>query len=99
MKMGRRLRDGGNISEPICSRLTLCRRPILIATKYLVFRGQDTRAMDASRRLHFVRDSIVHQMINFNRDQADIIRKVFCRCELLNLVDQLLAKFVSAETG
>jgi hypothetical protein len=38
-------------------------------------------------------------MINCHRDQTDIIRKVFCRCELLNLVDQLLAKFFSAKTG
>jgi hypothetical protein len=32
-------------------------------------------------------DSTVHQMVNFNRDQADIIRKVFCPCDLLNLGD------------
>jgi len=38
-------------------------------------------------------------MINFYRDQADIIRKVFRRCELLDLIDQLLAKFVSAKAG
>jgi hypothetical protein len=33
----------GHVSLQICSLLTPCRRPILIATKYLVFRGQDTR--------------------------------------------------------
>src|SRR5580693_3790053 len=33
----------GHVSVQICSLLTPCRRPILIATKYLVFRGQDTR--------------------------------------------------------
>jgi hypothetical protein len=38
-------------------------------------------------------------MINFYRDQANIIRKVFCRCDSPNLVDQLLAKFVSAKAG
>src|SRR6202041_773114 len=32
----------GHVSVQICSLLTPCRRPILIATKYLVFRGQDT---------------------------------------------------------
>src|SRR5580704_18150274 len=33
----------GHVSVQICSLLAPCRRPILIATKYLVFRGQDTR--------------------------------------------------------
>src|ERR1700676_4451785 len=32
----------GHVSVQICSLLTPCRRPILITTKYLVFRGQDT---------------------------------------------------------
>ena len=32
----------GHVSVQICSLLAPCRRPILIATKYLVFRGQDT---------------------------------------------------------
>src|SRR6202051_4407392 len=34
----------GHVSIQICSLLAPCRRPILIATKYLVFRGQDTSA-------------------------------------------------------
>src|SRR5580704_5289046 len=34
----------GHVSVQICSLLAPCRRPILIATKYLVFRGQDTSA-------------------------------------------------------
>src|ERR1700736_301644 len=34
----------GHVSVHICSLLAPCRRPILIATKYLVFRGQDTRS-------------------------------------------------------
>ena len=38
-------------------------------------------------------------MINFHRDQADIIRKVFCRGELLYFVDQLLAKVLRAKAG
>src|SRR5258705_3415021 len=38
----------GHVSVQICSLLAPCRRPILIATKYLVFRGQDTRAPSAS---------------------------------------------------
>ena len=38
-------------------------------------------------------------MINFHRDQADIIRKVFGRGKLLNFTDQLLAKFLSAKVG
>jgi hypothetical protein len=45
MKMGRRpsgSRRIGQVSIQICSLLTPCRRPILIATKYLLFRGQDT---------------------------------------------------------
>ena len=33
----------GHVSVQICSLLAPCRRPILIATKYLLFRGQDTR--------------------------------------------------------
>src|SRR6202035_568244 len=32
----------GHVSVQICSLLAPCRRPTLIATKYLVFRGQDT---------------------------------------------------------
>src|SRR5271157_1337589 len=32
----------GHVSIKICSLLAPCRRPILIATIYLVFRGQDT---------------------------------------------------------
>src|SRR5271166_5814836 len=44
----------GHVSVQICSLLPPvrlgppCRRPILIATKYLVFRGQDTRASNTS---------------------------------------------------
>src|ERR1700730_9360718 len=34
----------GHVSIQICSLLAPCRRHILIATKYLLFRGQDTRA-------------------------------------------------------
>src|ERR1700736_1451986 len=34
----------GHVSIQICSLLASCRRPILIATIYLLFRGQDTRA-------------------------------------------------------
>src|SRR5580700_2870869 len=34
----------GHVSIQICSLLAPCRRPILIATQYLVFRGQDTRS-------------------------------------------------------
>jgi hypothetical protein len=34
----------GHVSIQICSLLAPCRRPILIATMYLLFRGQDTRA-------------------------------------------------------
>src|ERR1700736_1300122 len=34
----------GHVSIQICSLLAPCRRPILIATKYLVFWGQDTSA-------------------------------------------------------
>jgi hypothetical protein len=45
MKMGRR-RSGsrriGYVSIETRSLLAPCRRPILIATKYLLFRGQDT---------------------------------------------------------
>src|ERR1700694_3800852 len=33
----------GHVSIQICSLLSPCRRPILIATIYLLFRGQDTR--------------------------------------------------------
>src|SRR6202049_2467927 len=33
----------GHVSIQICSLLAPCRRPILIATIYLLFRGQDTR--------------------------------------------------------
>jgi len=33
----------GHVSVQICSLLAPCRRPILITTKYLLFRGQDTR--------------------------------------------------------
>ncbi|HYY28447.1 MAG TPA: hypothetical protein VE860_10905, partial [Chthoniobacterales bacterium] len=40
----------GHVSLQICSLLTPCRRPILIATKYLVFRGQDTR-LASNRRI------------------------------------------------
>jgi hypothetical protein len=36
-------------------------------------------------------ESVRHQMIDFHRDQADIIRKIFARADLLNLVDQLPA--------
>src|SRR6202011_226314 len=32
----------GHVSIQICSLLAPCRRPILIATKYMLFRGQDT---------------------------------------------------------
>jgi hypothetical protein len=45
MKMGRRPSGDcriGHVSVQICSLLAPCRRPILIATKYLVLRGQDT---------------------------------------------------------
>src|ERR1700676_5099223 len=41
----------GHVSVQICSLLTPCRRPILIATKYLVFRGQDTSPQCARRFL------------------------------------------------
>src|SRR6202035_4718669 len=34
----------GHVSVQICSLLTPCRRPILTATTYLLFRGQDTTA-------------------------------------------------------
>src|ERR1700720_1510410 len=34
----------GHVSVQICSLLTPCRRPILIATTYLLFRGQDTKS-------------------------------------------------------
>ena len=37
-------------------------------------------------------------MINLHRDQADIIREVFCRCKLLNLADELLAELVRRES-
>jgi hypothetical protein len=49
--MGRRLRCSSDVSVQICSLLTPCRRPILIATKYLVFRGQDTRNPRSTKRL------------------------------------------------
>ena len=35
----------GHVSVQICSLLAPCRRPILIATKYLLFRGQDTSCL------------------------------------------------------
>src|ERR1700736_5540991 len=35
---------GGHVSIQTCSLLAPCRRPILIATIYLLFRGQDTRS-------------------------------------------------------
>ena len=38
-------------------------------------------------------------MINLHRDQAHIIREVFCRRELLNFLDQLLTKFLSAKAS
>jgi len=38
-------------------------------------------------------------VINFHRDQADIICEVFRGCKLLNFSDELLAKFVSAKAG
>ena len=38
-------------------------------------------------------------MINFHRDQADIICKVFCCGELLYFLDQLLAKFLGAKAS
>src|SRR5208283_2905510 len=47
----------GHVSVQICYLLPLvrlgppCRRPILIATKYLVFRGQDTRLVVAPGKL------------------------------------------------
>src|SRR6202041_3204561 len=45
----------GHVSVQICSLLTPCRRPILIATKYLVFRGQDTsNALITSGRLRHI---------------------------------------------
>src|ERR1700736_2177391 len=40
----------GHVSVQICSLLTPCRWPILIATKYLVFRGQDTSVQRSPRR-------------------------------------------------
>ena len=52
MKMGRRLfrdRGIGHVSVQICSLFAPCRRLILIATKYLLFRGQDT-SEDAPHR-------------------------------------------------
>ena len=54
MKMGRRLSGTcriGHVSVQICYLLppvrlgSPCRRPILIATKYLVFLGQDTSCL------------------------------------------------------
>ena len=47
MKMGRRLRCRRSRidSDRLPHLLAPCRRPILIATKYLVFRGQDTRSI------------------------------------------------------
>jgi hypothetical protein len=39
----------GHVWIQICSLLAPCRRPILIATKYLVFRGQDTSALWISK--------------------------------------------------
>jgi hypothetical protein len=47
----------GHVWIQICSLLVLCRRPILIASKYLVFRGLDTSAEEEewagwSRFLH-----------------------------------------------
>src|SRR5580693_5862238 len=39
----------GHVSVQICSLLAPCRRPILIATIYLLFRGQDTRSGVRSR--------------------------------------------------
>jgi hypothetical protein len=41
----------GHVSVQICSLLSPCRRPILIATKYLVFRGQDTSAHSGQTRM------------------------------------------------
>src|SRR4029077_9303436 len=40
----------GHVSVQICSLLTPCRRLILIATIYLVFRGQDTSISDFGKR-------------------------------------------------
>jgi hypothetical protein len=36
----------GYVSIEICALLAPCQRPILIATKYMLFRGQDTNADD-----------------------------------------------------
>jgi hypothetical protein len=47
MKMGRRLSRGrgiGYVSMQICALLAPYRRPILIATKAMLFMGQDTRS-------------------------------------------------------
>jgi hypothetical protein len=50
MKMGRRLRLlVSHLSIQIGSLLAPCRRPILIATKYMLFRGQDTSVRRCSR--------------------------------------------------
>src|SRR5215472_19366740 len=38
-------------------------------------------------------------MIDLHRDQANIICKFFCRCELPNFVDQLLTELLSAKAG
>ena len=70
------------------------------ATRYNHRDGNDADNLFRLRSTIWLKStSILHQMVNFHRDQADIICKVFCRCELLNLVNQLLAKFVSAKGG
>src|SRR4051812_26166571 len=38
-------------------------------------------------------------MVNLHRNQADIICKAFCHCELLNLGDQLFAELVSVKAS
>jgi hypothetical protein len=51
-----------------------------------------------SRGLFHVRTaSTLYQMINFHRDQADVIRKVFGHGEALDFIDQLLTKFLRAK--
>ena len=62
----------GHVSVQICSLLTPCRRPILIATKYLVFRGQDTRSV----ALNF--DGLPHRPVLAQITSLMISGWIFC---------------------
>lgn len=43
--------------------------------------------------------TLIHQLINLYRDQADIIGKVFGNCKLPDIGDNLIAELAGAQAG